>query len=90
MSPLAYNLPYLHQTLPDNVFRCFEWRERLVVMYRCAPDRRLGETEDSFVVRDAQTDEFLGAGDTKEEANHDAQYRMMDAARKSYRSLQAA
>lgn len=84
MHALAYPLDYLHQDKPDSVYRCFAYRERMVVMFRCAPDRMLGETEDSFIVRDALTDEFLGAGDTKAEANQDAQYRLMDQSRKQY------
>ena len=80
----AYQLDYLKQTQPDSVHCCFEWRKKLVVMYRHAPDYRLGETEDSFTVRDALTGEFYGAGDTKAEANRDAQYRLMDKSRTEY------
>lgn len=80
----AYQLDYLHQTQPDSVYCCFEWRKKLVVMYRHAADCRLGETEDSFTVRDALTGEFYGAGDTKLEANSDAQYRLMDQSRNEY------
>lgn len=84
MHALAYPLEYLHQDKPDDFYRCFAYRERMVVMFRVSPDPRLGETDDSFLVRDALTNEFLGAGDTKDEANRDAQYRLMDESRKQY------
>lgn len=84
----SYMLPYLHQTQPDSVYVCFESREHEVIMYRHAPDYRLGETADTFTVRDARTGEILGDGDTKEEANNDAQYRLMDNSRKAFEQQQ--
>lgn len=85
--PMAYSLEYLHQTKAGEYVGGilkgdrYEQRARLVVMYRHRADKMLGETEDSFTVRDAQTDEFLGAGDTKREANDMAQYKLMDMTR---------
>ena len=51
----------------------------------------LGETQDTFEVRDALTDKFLGMGDTKEEAEHEAFMNLQVASRKAFaQSLVAA
>lgn len=81
----TFDLTYAHCTRytagqPDrDPFSSYEFRVVRAKMFRVAPDRLLGETEDSFELeRDGQV---IGWGDTKQDAIHDARYRLMDRSR---------
>jgi hypothetical protein len=71
----AFWLTYAHQVAPDSTRLNYEFRERRVVLYRVAGNWAI--PEDNFHCCDAATDEFLGEGDTKEDAIGEARYRLM-------------
>lgn len=74
----SFGLDYIH--FVDNV-QWGEWRTEQVYLMRSPADRRLGETEDSFLAYRLRDDAFLGCGDTKDEALAEARYSLMDASR---------
>lgn len=84
----SFEIEYAHQVKPDTVYYCFEFRTARVVLYRhrC----RYGAEPDDFTCHDAATDEWLGYGETKDEAVGQAVYTLMDRSRKAFEAQHAS
>lgn len=83
----AFPISYMHQVLPSTVYRCYQQRQHLVVMFRYHADRLLGETADSFGCHDAETGELLGCcEDTKKDAVWEAGYELMKRSERAFES----
>lgn len=78
----AFPVTYAHQTAPDSIYRCFTFREASIVLMRHRGESP--STPDDFTAHDAATGEWLGYGDTKEEAAGMAWYTLMDRSRREW------
>lgn len=88
--PLAYDLNYSHCERPDTQYKRdgrYVVRSCRVVMLRHSFDYRIRNDIESFSVVECDTGDFLGSGDTKSDANSEAQYRLMDRSRSMARSF---
>ena len=84
----SFELTYCHQVAPSSVRLNYEFRDARCVMLRHAPDKRLGETADSFTIHAASDMRWLGSGDTKDEAAGEARYNLMKESEAAYDAAQ--
>jgi hypothetical protein len=89
MTDKSFPLTYCHQVAPSSVRLNYQFRDVRCVMLRHAPNKMLSEAADTFTIRRADTMEWLGEGDTKEDAAGEARYRLMKQSEAAFEAAQA-